>query len=385
MASLEDRWYRKDGTPKARCEVGDRWRILWRDAAGDQRAQSFPRKADAMRFKHDVESKLDRNQYHDPTRGKVTFDEVARWWWAAHSPLLATATQEHYRGMLDGRVLQRWGRLPVQAIEYSDLAAWTAELSAEGLSGSRVRHHLVVVSQVLDHAVRDGRLPANPARLVRKPRPAPARRHRYLTGEQLDELADASQECRPMILVLGYCGVRWGECIALRPEDVDFVKGRLHVERSMDAKGRFHHPKDHERREVPVSDYVLEVLEREMPADGLLFRSPTGSWIHHSNWVKRTWTPSLGAVGLPHMRIHELRHTAASLAVSSGADVLAVSRMLGHSDPSITLKVYADLFDHDLDDVRARMDTLARKARETRRSRGDVIDLRDYREGTTGV
>lgn len=381
MATLEDRWYRKDGAPKNRAGTGDRWRVLWRDAAGHQASQSFSRKADALRYKHDVESKLDRNVFHDPTRGRATFAEVADSWWNAHSPGLAGTTRRSYRGILDGRVLPKWGRMPVQAIQYGDIASWTAQLAESGLSGARVRHHLIVVSQVLDHAVRDGRLPANPARLVRKPRPAPARRHRYLTAEQLDSLADATGHYRALTLVLGYCGLRWGEAVALRPEDVDFVKGRLHVERAMDDRGGFHLPKDHERREVPVSDYVLEALE-PLLGNGLVFRSPSGSWVHHSNFYKRKWLPGLEASATPRMRIHELRHTAASLAVSSGADVLAVSRMLGHADPSITLKVYADLFDHDLDDVRARMDKLARRAREAREGRGDVIRLDAYREAS---
>lgn len=382
MAALEDRWFRKDGEPKERNGQGDRWRVLWRTVDGRQSTQSFARKADALRFKHDIESKLDRNQYHDPTRGRIMFADVAEQWFAGHAPMIAKATREHYRGILDGRVLDTWGRVPIQAIEYGDLKTWTAHLSGEGMSASRVRHHLIVVSSVLDHAVRDGRIPVNPARLVRKPRQAPARRHLYLTARELDRLADACEEYRPMILVLGYCGLRWGEAIALTPGDVDRAKGRLHIERSMDQHGELHDPKTHERREVPIPDYVLDVLEESMPADGLIFRSPAGSWIHHSNWLKRTWVPGLERAGLERMRIHELRHTAASLAVSSGASVLAVSRMLGHANPKETLRTYADLFDEDLDDVRARMDVVAREARQERLGEATVVPMDSWRTET---
>lgn len=379
MAALEDRWFRRDGTPKPRNGKGDRWRVQWRDQAGVAHSESFARKADAVRFRHDVESRLDRNVFDDPSRGKITFGEVADSWWAAHATTLAAGTVRSYRGILDLRVLPRWGRYPVQSIQYADLAGWVAELVGLGLSGARVRNHMIVVSQIFDHAVRDGRISSNPCRLVKRPRPATARRHRYLTASQLDHLADAAGVYRPLILVLGYCGLRWGEAVALRPEDLDRAKGRIHVERAMDPDGTFHQPKDHDRREVPIPDFVLDELVPTMPASGLIFQSPQGSFIHHSNWTRRHWEPALDGAGLPRMRIHELRHTAASLAVGSGATVLAVSRMLGHADPAITLRVYADLFDQDLDDVRARMDVIAREARQARLSAPNVIDLGAHR------
>lgn len=379
MAALEDRWYKRDGTEKPRHGQGDRWRVLWRDAGGKSHGRSFARKQDAVRWKNELEARLNRDVFFDPDRGRATFAEIAGAWWNGHAQQLADGTIRSYKGILDGRVLPRWGTQPVQTIQYGDIAAWTAELSAEGLSGARVRNHLIVVSQVLDHAVRDGRIPSNPARLVRRPKSAPARRHRYLTAAQLDHLADTAGAYRPLVLVLGYCGLRWGEAVALRPEDVDTTKGRLHVERAMDDAGNFHEPKDHDRREVPAPDFVLDELRDTMPDTGLVFRSPQGSHVHHANWTRRVWLPALESAGLPRMRIHELRHTAASLAVASGASVLGVSRMLGHADPAITLRVYADLFDQDLDDVRARMDTVAREARQARLSGDNVIDLGAHR------
>lgn len=64
----------------------------------------------------------------------------------------------------------------------------------------------------------------------------------------------------------------------------------------------------------------------------------------------------------PHVRLHDLRHTAASLAISSGANVKAVQRMLGHASASMTLDTYADLFDDDLDGVAAALDKARRAA-----------------------
>lgn len=371
MATLEDR-------QKAGDEVRLRWRVRWRDPAGDSHSRSFARKDDALRFLHDIERRLDAGQYLDPARGRVTFAEVVESWWAHHSPHLAISTATRYRGIIDGRLRADLGPLPVVAVDYATLAAWAGDLTSSGQSGSSVRQHMQVVSQALDHAVRDRRIPSNPARLVRRPRNAPKRRHRYLTAPQLDRLATEAGDARPLILTLGYCGLRWGEAVALRPEDIDPRRGRIHVERGSTrvAGGmEYHAPKTHQRREVPAPDFVLDEIAGLEPAGGLVFTTPSGAPWHHSNFVRRVFVPALERAGLPEMRLHELRHTAASLAVAAGADVLVVARMLGHADPAMTLRVYADLFDTALDDLRERLDKVARKAAQP----GEVVALEAYR------
>lgn len=368
MAHLEDRG---QGSRQ-------RWRVRWRDPDGRHRARSFERKADGERFLHEIARRLDRGEYLDPHRGRVTLDEVAQQWWAVHAGLLATSTATRYGGITRGRMGADLGSLPVSAIDYATVAQWSASLTAAGLSGSSVRQHLVVLSQVLDHAVRDGRIASNPARLVRKPRVTPRRRHRYLDAVELDRLATCARWARPFVLTLGFCGLRWGEAAALRPEDLDPARGRLHIERSVTRTPQgleYHPPKSRQRREVPAPDLVLEELARLDPVEGLVFTTPRGRPLHHTNFRRQVFQPALDAAGLPAMRLHELRHTAASLAVAAGADVLAVARMLGH-DPAVTLRVYADLFDRDLDRVRERLDAVAREAQQA----GGLVVLDQYRD-----
>jgi site-specific recombinase XerD len=85
--------------------------------------------------------------------------------------------------------------------------------------------------------------------------------------------------------------------------------------------------------------------------DALVFTTPHGQQLRSQNFARRIWAPAVRSAGLGPLRVHELRHTAVSIAVASGADVLAVARMLGHADPSITLKRYAGLFDTGIDRV----------------------------------
>jgi integrase len=143
-------------------------------------------------------------------------------------------------------------------------------------------------------------------------------------------------------------------------------------------------PKDHERRWVPVPRVLVDELAEHVAGkapDDLVFTSPRGAVLRVGG-ARRSWFDR--AVELANVpdgfHPHELRHTAASLAVSAGANVKAVQRMLGHAKASMTLDVYADLFDDDLDAVAERLDVLAR-AVGGMRATGEVADLGEHRAG----
>lgn len=381
MAYLVDRW--KDPERKGR---GKRWAVKWR-VGTFERSESFTRKDDAVAFQLEVERSTRFGQFTDPLRGRVTVGEFASKWYATRAPLLKPTTAQDYDSLLRTQVLPRWGSTPLIGVEFVDVAEWISEMVAKGLSPSRIRQAHGVLCGILDLAVSDKRLQAHSIRKVPLPRLPGKRRHRYLSHRELQELADECGVYRPLILTLGYVGLRWGEAVALTPFDVK--DGRIHVERSITERGGqmiVGTPKDHEHREIPVPAIVLDALEPllDRSATEAIFTSPKGEQIRLSNFRGRigengkrwgVFLPALERAGLARMKIHELRHTAASLAVSSGANVLAVARMLGHADPSVTLRVYADLFDSDLEDVAVRVDEAARRARSERMPAG-VIPLR---------
>ena len=110
--------------------------------------------------------------------------------------------------------------------------------------------------------------------------------------------------------------------------------------------------------------------------DDLLFTSPNGAALRLANWRQRVFDKAVTTAGLEGLTPHGLRHAAASLAVSSGANVKAVQRMLGHKDAAMTLNTYADLFDDELDAVAGAADRAASEARadslRTEATRGTV-------------
>jgi integrase len=129
-------------------------------------------------------------------------------------------------------------------------------------------------------------------------------------------------------------------------------------------------PKTHERRSVPFPAVLADELSALMVdkgRDALVFTDMCGGVLRNSNWRARVFAPAVAACqradeSFPSITPHDLRHSAASLAVSAGANVKAVQRMLGHAKASMTLDVYADLFDSDLDDVAVNLDAAIRAA-----------------------
>jgi len=147
-------------------------------------------------------------------------------------------------------------------------------------------------------------------------------------------------------------------------------------------------PKNHERRSVPLPRFLADELTPHLAgrdASDLVFTSTRGEVLRNRN-ARRAWFDNAAAlIGQPGLTPHELRHTAASLAVSAGANVKAVQRMLGHASAAMTLDVYSDLFDDDLDAVAERLDAVARKARVypscTDATVADLTTARERRKG----
>jgi integrase len=197
----------------------------------------------------------------------------------------------------------------------------------------------------------------------------PKRKHadrRYLSPAQVAALAAAVKRDPEVVRFLAYTGLRWGEMAALRVCDFDMLRRRVNVSRSVTESGGlvWSTPKTWERRSVPFPSVIADELAALMVGkdrDALVFTDMRGGVLRSSYWRARVFQPAVQKCQtdddtFPAIMPHDLRHTVASLAVSAGANVKAVQRMLGHAKASMTLDVYADLFDDDLDGVADRLD-----------------------------
>ncbi|MBA8825170.1 integrase [Saccharopolyspora lacisalsi] len=161
-------------------------------------------------------------------------------------------------------------------------------------------------------------------------------------------------------------GLRWAELAALTVGRVDLTRRRVLVAESVtEVNGEvvWGTPKTHERRSVPLPRFLAEELTERVigrASDALLFTAPHGGVLRVRNFRRAVFDAAVRDVGPEGFHPHELRHTAASLAIASGADVKIVQQMLGHKTATMTLDLYGHLFPDRLDDIAGRMDSAVR-------------------------
>jgi integrase len=254
----------------------------------------------------------------------------------------------------------------VGSIQHSEVQTWVSTIAG---GSTTVRRAQGILAGILDSAVADRRLARNVARDVKlPPKTRDARRH-YLAHEQVQLLADHARHPE-LVLFLAYTGLRWGEATALRIGHVDTLRRRVKVEENAVKVSHQVHvgtPKTHRSRSVPYPAFLslpIAQLAEGKSRDELLFGDGKTHVILPAS--RNGWfTAAVRAAqaddpAFPRITPHDLRHTAASLAVQAGAHVKAVQRMLGHSSAAMTLDVYADLFDDDLDAVATALDEAKR-------------------------
>ncbi|AYA26713.1 site-specific integrase [Rhodococcus rhodochrous] len=344
------------------------------------RKRGFKTKRDAQLWADRLGVSLARGEFVATSAGRATVGELGARWLEHQRGHMRPSGWRSYESTWRTHVEPRWGRTPVARIRHTDLQGWVSELAAQrGPVTVRRAHSLL--AQILDGAVRDGLVASNPARGARMPR-KPSPRHIFLSHEQVAALADEAGRYRSLVLLLSYCGLRWGEVAALRPMDIDFLKRRVRLERNAVNVGReivVGPLKGHQARTVPVPGLVLEALARACEGRGrdeLLWPARDGGYLRppssHDSWLS-------GAVercqrsdpSFPRITVHGLRHTAASLMVSAGANVKAVQAALGHETASMTLDTYAALFSGDLDAVADALDRAASNSRPRDEERPD--------------
>jgi integrase len=250
-------------------------------------------------------------------------------------------------------------------------------MDSEGLSPSRIRQAHQVLKASLEQAVGDNLLGRNPAAGVEIPSSS-SREMIVLTPDEISRLATAASLHQPgagdFIAFLAYTGLRWGEAVALRSTAIDPLRRRIHVtESATEVRGRlvFGRPKNDRSRTVLLPTSIMELLAEHIArfgsSDGLVFTSPRGHALRSTNFRRSVWNGARNAIAidsprLAELRIHDLRHTAASLAISCGGNIKVIQRMLGHKHASMTLDVYGHLYTDDLEVVADLLDDVYRTA-----------------------
>lgn len=241
------------------------------------------------------------------------------------------------------------------------IASTYASLLKSGLSPRSVEQAHCVLHLALKHAMHWGTIRSNPSELVTPPRPR-TREMTALNGCQLQQLLDSSAGSRWHVLwvVLGTTGMRLGEALGLKWDDIYLGDGRLVVRRTLlrhPGRGLLFAPPKTEksRRTIHLSEAARQNLmdhrdsescrraqAKDWTDSGLVFTNVRGGPVEAGE-INRALTRALKVAGLPRIRVHDLRHTVASILLESGVHPKIVQELLGHSTIRLTLDTYSHL------------------------------------------
>lgn len=338
-----------------------RYSVRYRTPAHEDREKrGFTTLKAAEAFQIEVDSALLKGTYVDPSQGNVRISEWSKIWLNSLADI-KVGTLEGYSGNVRKHILPKWGNRDINKIRHSEVQDWVSTL-ARTLSPSQTRSIFLNFSAMLDYAIKDNRLTANPCVDVRLPRIVKTKK-KYLTHEQLWTLADECRTQGDVVIFLGYLGLRFNELAAITVSNVDFNKRKIQIENQLDVKKKRENEtrptKTNEERVVVFPEFTTSMLLERCKgkeAQDYVFTAPKGGPLRLENFRRDYFSPALNTViskdpSFPKITVHNLRNTSASLAVSSGANIKSLQKMLGHARASMTLDTYAELFDDDVESV----------------------------------
>jgi integrase len=341
---------------------GGRYTVVFRDSNGRQRRRSAATLAEARALRSSVNADVARGEYRQSSR--IRLDQYAEEWLRTYegrtSRGIRPETIHEYKRDLEIHTLPVLGTRRLSEIEQRDLKDLARHLSDKGLAAATVRIVMAPLRALFATAVEEGILRTNPAAGLRvgggMRRADPAAKRRALDEQELARLIDETPEkWRLLIRFLAQTGLRVGEVIALRWEDVDIARRRVSVNKRM-YMGRIDAPKSsYGIRQIPISERLAEDLERSRgDATDLdaVFIGPEGRPLLSEFVLRSIVKPAGKRAGVPWAGVHTLRHTCASILFRSGWNAKQVQMVLGHHSPAFTLSTYVHLIPDDLPEPR---------------------------------
>lgn len=344
---------------------GRRYRVRYRLPTGRQTdKRGFRTLKAAQQYADSLQVAIHTGHYIAPASGHVLLGTLGPPWLKRQHTHMKPSSIRSLESAWCIQVEPRWGAVRIDSILHTQVQEWIAELTQSRKRTIVATAH-GVLSRILDDAVRDHLLADNPARGIKLP-PRQQQHKIYLTHQQVHMLAREAGRYESLVLLLSYTGLRWGEAAGLHVDDIDFHRLQVRVHRNAVKVGGdmvIGTLKSQNSRVVPLPDFVAIALRRtckQRPPNAIVWPSRNGGYLGppstHTSWLSGAVSRCQQATDhdaddlrpFPSVTAHSLRHTAASLAISAGANVKAVQRMLGHASAAMTLDVYAELFDDDL-------------------------------------
>jgi len=297
-------------------------------------------KKEAMRLRSEVTLGNDPAAKKAERKAVPTYAELADQHLAhARTHMKSIKTFEGYMK----RIRKRWGRARLTDIRQQDVAAWLAELRGEGLAPATVEKTRVIFNRSFQLGEQWGVAGAdrNPVRGVPRPRFSNARETFINEAEaaRLLKAAEGSrnQQLAPIVSLLLLTGMRVSELLSMRWDNVDTAKRTLLIPTSKTGRSR----------RLPLAQAAIDIIDKLPRAKDAVFLFPSRTDPKkHLTTIKHGWQAARKQAGLPDLRIHDLRHSAASALINNGVGLATVGKLLGHANVASTAR-----YSHFADDT----------------------------------
>jgi integrase len=342
---------------------------------------------DAQAYLSRTQRDRDLGVFFEPSR--MTLDGyLNKWLETAAKPKLRAKTHRDYEALLRRYVRPTLGSRPVSKIEPLEIQGLYADMQERSLSARTVRFTHAVLRSALHQAVKWRLIPQNPAESVDLPKQAKGEIQVLNPQQARDFLKEAAEDRYYVLFAVALTtGLRPSEYLALKWPDVNFSKGTVSVARTLEPiKGggwRFADTKRaRSRRLVKLQASVLKLLSEyrdsqaqeraaangDAAAADLIFVNTSGNPLNERNLVQRNFQVILERAKLPRIRLYDLRHTAATLALAAGVPAKVVSEQLGHASVAFTLDTYSHVLPHMQEAAAAQVEALLFEAAPRKRA-----------------
>lgn len=284
------------------------------------------------------------HKLNDPKPAEVvTFAKIADAWQRRHWEHIGWKTIEAYRASLN-RLLDQFGDMPAADVTAAAIDAYLARMGKQGYARRTVQMSRDILHMIYNDAIVDGKVTTNPCSAVTMPRNLPSKKRELPSDEAIQAVkAGADQPFGLFALVCLYSGLRRGEALALRYEDIDRANGAIHVTKAVEYIGNTAQLKLPKTAAGIRNAVLLDVLAAAIPETGAgyIFDNGKGEPLSKTQYRKR-WQAYCQAIGY-HITAHQLRHGFATILYEAGIPDKDAQELLGHSSITITRDIYTHI------------------------------------------
>jgi integrase len=311
--------------------------------------ETFVTTAEAERFLALLEAQLVRQEWIDPSRGKVELAQYAEAW-IQERPKLRPRTVALYRWILTKHIAPHLGTVQLVNLTTPIVRKWRVQLLADGVSENAAAKAYRLLRAILNTAVKEDELiRANPCRIPGADQEHPAERPVLTIAQVMALAAKMPERYRALVLVATFACLRWGEVAALQRRDVDLETGTIRVREAFTeqrGKGKVLGPPKSRAgvRIVTIPGAIMPTVREHLGAhvkewpDSFVFTTESGKTIWRGNFNKLVhWRAAVRQIGQPGLHFHDLRHTGNTLAAQTGTSLRDLMARMGHDSPRAAL------------------------------------------------